>query len=370
MKRVVHQLIHTLSYGDAISGEALALKRCFEEMGCESEIFAINVHNKYKGIARKYQELPRDFSGEVILHYSLGSPLNELYRTLRATRSMIFHNLTPPEWFKGVNPRIVESIEAGVKELPGLCAITDRLIADSAFNAGELRKLGFSAEVLPLTVDPARWSEPANQGIAQLIQSEEGMHLVTVGRLAPNKCVEDVIKIFFFLNKYIDKKSRLWIVGVDTDTEIYSFSLKRLVGELNLEKSVNFVGQFADSELRALYENGSAYISMSEHEGFCVPLIEAMHFRMPVIAYGSSAVPETVGDGGVVVYEKRHAEIAELVAELVTNRSRRDSLISAGQSRVEELDYANFQRNVRALINLEEAVQTKKRRKMPENTQC
>ncbi len=356
-QNIVHQLIHTLSYGDAISGETIAMQRALRELGFVSEIYAINVHPHYKARAqeygvRNYQELRKDQQGEVILHYSLGSPLNKLYRELTGyKRTLIYHNLTPPKWFYGVNPRIVADIESGMSELPELCQISDRLISDSKFNAGELAKFGFSSAVLELPVDPARWSEPANPGILGILRSQPGINLVHIGRIAPNKCIEDVIKVFYFLRHFIDKNARLWLPGIDIDTELYSFSLKRLVHELSLEDSVNFCGCMADSELRALYEAGSLYLCMSEHEGFCVPVIEAMYFGMPVVAFNSSALPDTVGDGGIIFNEKRHNEIAELVFEVGSDTQLRRDLITRGKQRVSELSYDRFKLAVEKLFD-------------------
>ncbi|NDC37470.1 MAG: glycosyltransferase, partial [Proteobacteria bacterium] len=355
--RAVHQLLHTLSYGDAISGEALALQRCLRSLGFTSDIFAINVHPVYKKEAetlgvKDYRSFPQDVEAEVILHYSLGSPLNDLYRSLsRAQRTLIYHNLTPARWFRGVNPRIVRDIEQGMRELPGLCSISHRLIADSAFNAGELAALGFQdAQVLNLPIDPHRWDVPRNEGIFSLVSSQPGINVVHIGRLAPNKCIEDIIKAFYFLNRFIDKHSRLWLAGIDIDTEIYSFSLKRLVHALGLEEHVIFAGCMADSELRALYEGGSVYCCMSEHEGFCLPVVEAMHFGMPVVAFASSALPDTIGSGGIVVQEKRHAEIAELLAEVARNQELRSSLITAGKARVASLSYDLFAERVKEIF--------------------
>ena len=355
--RAVHQLLHTLSYGDAISGEALALQRCLRELGYESEIFAINVHPHYKkggserlGI-RDYRAFPTTFDGEAILHYSLGSPLNDLYRSLRrAKRSLIYHNLTPAKWFRGVNPRIVADIEHGMAELPELCRISDRLLADSAFNASELHGFSGSTQVLELPVDPERWVVQRNEGIYSLVKSNPGIHVVHIGRLAPNKCVEDVIKSFYFLHHYIDKRSRLWLSGIDIDTEIYSFALKRLSHELGLDDAITFAGCLADSELKALYEAGSVYCCMSEHEGFCLPVVEAMYFGMPVVAYASSALPATVGKGGVLVTEKRHPEIAELLAEVAKDGALRARLVAAGKERVSALSYENFAVKVRGIF--------------------
>lgn len=353
-KRIIHQLVHTLSYGDAISCELLALQRCFQGWGWESEIYAINVHPRYKGLAKDYRDFPKEFNGEVVLHYSLGSPLNALYRSLvGATRTLIYHNLTPSHWFEGVNPRIVRDIEKGVEELPQLAAMTDRLIADSPFNARELEGKGFHVSVLELLVDPARWDLPANEGVAALLRGSPGIHVLHVGRIAPNKAVEDTIKMFFFLNQFIEKKSTLWLPGIDIDTELYSFSLKRLVYELGLEHSVRFCGPMADEELRALYENASVYVCMSEHEGFCLPVVEAMHFGLPVVAYHSSALVDTVGCGGILVKEKRPAELAELVHAVAVEGPLRERLIRAGRERVTSLSYDRFVTRAREVFESE-----------------
>ncbi len=347
----VHQLVHTLSYGDAISGEALAFQRCMHEAGIESEIFAIHAHPVLKDKARDYRDLSDGFSGEVVLHYSLGSPLNDLYRRMRrARRTLVYHNLTPAKWFRNVNPRIVHDIEAGLRELPELCRISDRLLADSGFNAGELSALGFSAEVLELPIDPSRWNPPRNEGIYRVVAGDPGIHVLHVGRLAPNKCIEDIIKSFYFLHRKIEKRSRLWLVGIDIDTELYSFAMKRLVHELGLEQAVQFPGCLADSEVRSLYESCSSYVCMSEHEGFCLPVIEAMHFGLPVISYASSALPETIGSGGILLTEKRHAEIAELVALVHHDAALRKRLQDAGRERVRALSFEAFKIKVSTIF--------------------
>jgi len=347
----IHQLVHTLSYGDAISSEVLALKRCFNELGIESEIFCINAHPRYKSLAHDYRNFiaknGQDFKGTILLHYSLGSPLNDLYLSLRnSERALIYHNLTPPHWFYGVNPRIVADIERGQLELPKLCKDSNLLIADSKFNAGELTSLGFSATVLELMIDPARWDIPTNDGIANLVKSEPGVHVLHIGRFAPNKKIEDLVKTFYFLHHHINKNSRLWLAGIDIDTELYSFEIKRLVQELHLSQAVNFVGCLDDSEIRALYENASVYMCMSEHEGFCLPAIEAMHFGLPVVAYASSALPETIGSGGILLYEKKYPEIAELLNMIGTNPELSQKLREAGKKRVSELLFNKFKEHV------------------------
>ncbi|RMD84181.1 MAG: glycosyltransferase [Candidatus Dadabacteria bacterium] len=347
MENVIHQFVHTLSYGDAISTEVLALRDFFAEEGYRSEIYCINAHPKYKGLALDYREFIKKngvhFRGGIVLHYSLGSPLNELYRKLKgARRFLIYHNLTPPCWFEGVNPRIVEDIKRGMKELPELCTLSDLLVADSAYNASQLK--GFDVEVLSLPVNAGRWNVNSNAGIASLLESEGGLHILHVGRLAPNKRIEDILKVFYFLHYHIESHSRLWLVGTDIDTEIYSYSLKRLAYELHIGDRVEFTGALSDEEVRALYEGCSAYLCMSEHEGFCLPLVEAMRFKLPVVAYSSTAIPETLGDGGILVSEKKYPETAELLYRVCTDQNLRGRMIAKGLKRIESFSVEAFKR--------------------------
>lgn len=339
----IAQLVHTLSYGDAISTEVLALDRFFADSGRESYIYALNEHPNLRGKTRSFPSLPELQKADLILHYSLGSPLNSAYASwTKGSRTLIYHNITPPFWYSRINSKVAFDIEQGLKELPELCALSDKLLSDSSFNSQELSRLGFSSDVLGLPVDPSRWDRPRNQGIYDLVKNEGGLHLLHVGRLAPNKCIEDIIKIFHFTHHYGEKQSKLWLVGIDTDTELYSFSLKRLAAELGVEHAVSFVGCLADEEVRALYEACSVYLCMSEHEGFCLPLIEAMHFGLPIIAYDSSAVPETLHDGGILVKEKRHAEIAEIVCEIYSNREIRSELVSKARDHVDKFSFQAF----------------------------
>lgn len=347
----VHQLVHTLSYGDAISTEVLALQRALRAHDIPSEIFSINSHPKLKGMARHYSEINQCQEADLVLHYSLGSPLNEVFRGwTRGRRALVYHNITPAEWYRSINSRVAEDIEVGVAELPGLCGISDAIWADSEFNAQEVRALGFQADVLDLLVDPGRWDAARNEPLYQRVKGSPGTQVLHVGRIAPNKRLEDVIKSFYFLRKYQDPQARLRLVGIDTDTELYSFSLRELAAYLGIGDSVEFVGGLADDEVRAMYEASDVYVCMSEHEGFCLPLIEAMHFRLPIIAYAAGAVPTTLGDAGIVVKEKRHDQIGELLWRVASDDALRSSLVDRGVARVREFSFERFQKRLLALV--------------------
>lgn len=357
MSKAVHQLVHTLSYGDAISTEVLALQRVLQDLGYSSEVYRIHEHPKLKGCSRSYTTLSKQEEGDLVLHYSLGSPLNRVYAEWSGgTKRLVYHNITPARWYRSINQRVADDIEVGLAELPDLCRMSDAIWADSPFNAGELGALGFDSEVVELLVDPARWETPRNEALYASVKSSPGTQVLHVGRLAPNKCVEDVIKAFYFLVKYSDPQARLRLVGIDTDTELYSFSLRELANYLGIGYAVEFVGALADDEVRSMYEASDVYLCMSEHEGFCLPLIEAMHFDLPVVAYAAGAVPETLRDGGVLVKEKRHAEIGQLLADIARPGELRAQLQRKGRERVACFTYERFSERVQELLKKEQRV--------------
>jgi glycosyltransferase involved in cell wall biosynthesis len=346
----IAQLVHTLTYGDAISNEAISIKKI---LGNDCKIYSLNAH----ALVKKYTE-PADAqkistSDVVFLHYSIGSPLNQIYKELKTARKIfLYHNLTPVKWFKSYNYRVAKDLEQGVSELPELLKCSDVVLADSSFNKSELVDLGRAdVEVFPLLFDQSKWSVDANPGIAANLANNGLTNILTVGRLAPNKCVEDIIKAFYFYHHKINKKSALWLIGHDIDTEIYSFELRNLVRHLNLAEAVNFVGSVADSELKAFYQNCALYLCMSEHEGFCVPVLEAMSLKLPVLAYDSSALSETLADGGVLIKHKRHAEVAEAMNVLIEDRELRSALIQKGSIQAEKFSQAAFSKRLESIVS-------------------
>ena len=271
--RAIHQLVHTLSYGDAISTEVLALQRTLRGLGYRSEIFALGEHVRLKGRSRPFREVLQEEQADIILHYSLGSPLNEIFSSWRrGKRTLVYHNITPAGWFEGVNSRVARDIEAGLRDLPALCSVSDAIWADSQFNASELAALGFNADVLELLVDPERWGLARNEGVYQDVKRLARLNILHVGRLAPNKCVEDILKAFRFIRHGLEADSRLWLVGIDIDTELYAFSLREMAVQLGIGGAVEFTGCLTDEGVRAMYEAADAYVCMSEHEGFCLQI--------------------------------------------------------------------------------------------------
>ena len=357
----IDQFVHTLNYGDAISNEAITLKNMFDAKGIESRIFSVHAHEKVKNQVCSWVDAKSaidnacvDGKSAIILHYSIGSPLNALFAKLQSVKKvLVYHNLTPVHWFSSYNYRVANDLENGMKELPELASKADLLIADSTFNKTELEGFGGrNVRVLPLALDTQKWSVTSNAGIAAALKGHGGKNILHVGRIAPNKKIEDIIKAFYFYHHKIERKSKLWLVGIDIDTEIYSFELRRMVTEFRLEHAVEFVGAVADCELKAFYENSDAYVCMSEHEGFCAPLLEAMHFSLPVIAFDSCAVAETLGNGGLLLSQKSPAAVAELINLVITDFALKTEIIENGKLRAREFELARFSSRVESeLVN-------------------
>lgn len=297
------------------------------ELGLRGEILALNVHEKLAGLARVVstsEEILSVISDAdiVLMHYSLGSIFNDCFlKPVSGKKVLLFHNLTPPEWFDDYNTRVAKDLRQGICDLSGVVAAADAVWSDSTYNK-KFINTDREVLVLPYVFDEDRWSKlEANSGIAAALSGHSGTNILHVGRVAPNKCIQDVIKSFYFYHHKIDPDSRLWLVGGDIDTEIYKAELVKLTYDLGLKEAVTFVGSVSDEELKAFYQSSDLYLLMSEHEGFCVPLLEAMAASIPVVAFAQEAVVETGKDYIYAVEEKNYPLIAELMSHVISQAS-------------------------------------------------
>lgn len=333
MTRAVHQLVPNLAFGDAISQQALALRTLLRSLGRPSEIYAEHVDSRLAGEALPYRKL-RDAGASplVLFHFSIGSEVTDFYRQLENRRVLVYHNITPPEFFRGVNESVANWCARGREELATLRSTAILALADSEFNRRELEALGFArSAVLPIVLDPERFEVRPVKEI-EVPYRDGHKNFLHVGRIVPNKRLEDVIKTFYFYRRKIDAASRLFLVGIDLDTEIYRFALDELIRELGLA-GVVLTGGVDRRELASYYRIADLYLCMSEHEGFCAPLVEAMYFGVPVIAYASTAIPETLGPAGILATRKNFSELAELASVVFEDAALRGRMIRAGRER-------------------------------------
>jgi len=330
----VHQMLSALSYGDAIGNEALRIQTILRSRGHESEIFAEAVHPEMSGLAHKLWDYRTVSSTDnvLILHFSIGAGVSTYAYHLPDPLLLIYHNITPAHWFTEFHPHLVGLCHHGRRELAAFRKRTRLALGDSEFNRSELESMGFQPTgVLPLLLNRRQLEVPPNPVVRRMFDDGKTT-LLFVGRTLPNKRIEDVIKVFCIYQRYIEPDSRLILVGESHGFERYFDSLVRLVDDLALEDVV-FTGHVDTDDLVAYYEVADVFLSMSEHEGFSAPLMEAFRFGLPVMAFDAGAVAETLGGAGVLIEEKRFAEIAEMTYLVVHDQALRKRIVT-GQNQV------------------------------------
>ncbi len=346
----IHQFHPTVSFGDAVSNQILSLQRLLRRMGYRSEIFCEQPPIQFEGRARPMEQYPASPDNLLLLHFSLGySPyvLSWLER-IPDRKVLIYHNITPHTYFAGVNERYREAARIGREQLDHLSELVEAGWGVSAFDARELTERGWSRTgVLPIVFDPERYAVRPDRKMMR--QWRGGLNVLFVGRLSPNKRVEDLILTFYYLKRFVRPDARLLLVGSTRGMEPYLAFLRALVERLRLPDVV-FTGHVSTSQLVACYRCATVYLSMSEHEGFGVPLLESMHFGVPIVAYKAAAVPETLGESGVLVKVKDHPAIAELVGWVAEDGELRARVVARQRARLRDFLPEAVEERLRALL--------------------
>jgi glycosyltransferase involved in cell wall biosynthesis len=309
----IHQVLAALAYGDAIGNEAIAIRQHLRLLGYRSEIFAEKVHPKMASRARPLSEYEAAAEGRTlcIFHFSIGSAASSLVFHRSDPLICVYHNITPPEFFVPFHQHLAGLCYHGKRELVAFAPRSRLGLGDSEFNRTELEAAGFKPTgVLPIVLDWSRYDEDPSRVMLERLKGFDGPTILFVGRIVPNKKVEDVLASFAAFQRHYHPESRLLLVGDTTGHGRYLRRLLERVHSFRL-RNVIFTGQVSQSDLIAAYRSAQAFLCLSEHEGFCVPLLEAMHFRLPVLAYDAAAVRETMNGGGVLLADKDPRIVAE-----------------------------------------------------------
>lgn len=345
----IHQFATSLTYGDAISDEMLEIRNVLREKGFQSEIFVRYYHPRMAEDVRDFREYKSYSSPDnvVIFHFSIGSPVSKMFFRIPDKKIMIYHNITPYHYFLDFHRILTRECYKGRLEIKLFTDKVDLALGDSEYNRKELDELGYSKTgVLPILINFSRFEQKADPSILKLF-SDKKTTLVFVGRVIPNKKFEDVIKVFFFYKKYFNSSSRLFLVGDYRGMERYLDALLKLTDKLEL-KDVHFTGHVDFPELLAYFKLSDYYISMSEHEGFGVPLLEAFYLGLPVLAFAAGAVTETMNGGGVLLREKDFFSIAALIDCLDKNRFLREKIVLSQKNALNKYEKEN---TARVLLN-------------------
>jgi glycosyltransferase involved in cell wall biosynthesis len=330
---VIHQLLPNLSYGDAISNHALAIRDRLRAQGYSSEIFVRHVDPRVAQQCRVFQDGLIPAAAGLLYHHSIGSEITPAAMAHPGPKCLIYHNITPAEFFEPWRPDFAGLLRQGRRDMYDLASSFPLSVGVSAFNAGELATFGFrDPGVLPIAIDPGKWDFPADEALMQELQDGR-TNLLFVGRLSPNKRQDQLTEAFTCYLRF-DPTARLILVGDGGPFDPYVEHLHALLRQPGLRGRVILTGHVNDAQLAAYYRTAHLFWSMSEHEGFCVPLIEAMWFDVPILAYKSSAVPETLATAGLLLTTKDQlSEVAAVVKLLVHDSTLRDAVLKAQRQR-------------------------------------
>ncbi|BDA75726.1 hypothetical protein CAL7716_098920 [Calothrix sp. PCC 7716] len=325
----VHQLLPNLAYGDAISNQAIAIRNYLRNCGYKSDIFVRYLDEQVRDEAIIFNPKSINRKAGLIYHHSIGSELTDFAIAHPSHKCLIYHNITPAEFFVPYRAEFAKILEKGRADLKPLAQYFPISVGVSEYNAAELAASGFSQpEVLPIIVNPSKWDILADAELMRKLQDGKA-NLLFVGRLAPNKRQDNLLEAFaHYLT--MDCDARIILVGYGDISDPYYQHLINTINRLNLGDFVILPGQVNDAELLAYYRTAHLFWSMSEHEGFCVPIVEAMWFDIPILAYKSTAIPETLGEAAFMFTSKDDLpQIAALAKLTVRDQKLREKIIKA-----------------------------------------
>lgn len=348
------QLLPCLSYGDAVGNDTLAIDRLIRKMGYEAQIYAEAIDSRLpKGTALTMDRL-QDTSNEDILiyHGAIGSEINYRLPKLIGYKVMRYHNITMPAFFHGYSDIAESACIEGYRGMQYLSDKIDYCIADSDYNKQDLINMGYTCpiEVCPILIPFSDYETPPSQSVIKRYSDDGFTNLVFVGRVAPNKKHENIIRAFYCYHKFFDPKSRLFLVGSYGEGERYYQRLYDYVQALGIADSVIFTGHIKFNEILAYYKIADVFLCMSEHEGFCVPLVEAMYFGVPIVAYNTSAIPNTLGGSGVLLDTNEPVAVAEAIEKVVREKEYRDSIIQEQKNRLRDFSHERVSTQLQEIL--------------------
>lgn len=320
--------------GDAISNLMLFLKEKINGKGINCDLYSQNIGHTSGKICKKFSSYSPSKKDIVIYHHSIHSKVFEFIKNISEYKAkvLIYHNVTPYEYISNYDLNLTYYLKKGREELDEMKSCFDLNFAVSQYNRNELQNLGFrDVKILPIKLDLKNFQ------FFEKVKSDN-FRIIFVGRIAPNKKQCDLIKLAYFL-----KKNRfpfiLTLAGkVAPELISYKLELDNLVKYFQLENNIEFREYSDQSTLANLYSNSDLFVCMSEHEGFCVPLMEAMYYKIPILAYKAGAVPETLGSGGILFSEKKFDLLAEMIIKIKNDEKLRQKLVQSGVGRFQELN--------------------------------
>ena len=333
----IDQLVPAFHRGDAIGDTAYHMKGYLRAQGYDSEIFCLDRDSGLEEESRLFASFPEPDPQDVtILHFALPSSLTSAFNRLSSRKVVLYHNITPDIFFIPYSREMARISRLGRDELRALAAHADAGWADSEFNRLEMEAAGFKrTAVFPLFVDFLKYQKPFSPFIYQQFRDQR-MNILFVGRIVPNKKIENLIKAVFYYKKYISPLVRLIVIGKTTSLPSYYEALIRMADDFYLKPDeICFTGHIPDKEMFALYRAADVFLSLSEHEGFGLPFLESMVFDLPILAYDCTAVPYTLDGAGVLLQTRRPDRVAEMMSVVAGDDILKKKIILGQRNRLQ-----------------------------------
>ncbi|MHB8682637.1 MAG: glycosyltransferase [Acidimicrobiales bacterium] len=342
--KVLHQLVPSVNPGDATTAHTLQVQEALRQAGYESEVFALAVPPSLEHRVRLLPELtgPSRAGGHLLYQYSTFSELGDWLFGRRERAILNYHNITPPRFFRPWNRAYALAMRAGELQLAQLARQGVSAVCVSSYNEADLRARGVSrTAVVPVLVDLAGFDvepDPATTGMLTRRRHADsavgaGPVWLFVGTVAPHKAQHELVQALAVYRTVYDPTARLHLVG-RVVSKPYAAALERYVHRLGLEDAVEITGGVSHEALVAYYADADVFVSLSHHEGFCVPVLEAMHHGLPVVVRRAGALPETVGRAGLVLDDDSPHGVAAALQRVLADAALRRQLAAAGHTRL------------------------------------
>ncbi len=341
----VHQVLSGAGPYDAVSGQALAWRALLDRWGMAGGVHAEAIDPRATDGFEPLSRLDAGPDDVVVISYSAYAPRLRRVLELPQRKLLVYHNVTPPEFLWDWEPIVAARCALGRAHLREYAGRVDAAATATAFNAGDLHAAGFDdVQVLPALYFFDR--ERLRSGAGGL---EAGVPrtVIFVGRLSPNKRQDELIKAFALYQRHREPNSRLLLVGGPVGPT-YTEHLEQVTRATGARNVV--IGGRAQPALNDAYRGASVFVCLSVHEGFCLPLLEALHFGLPVIARRAGAVPEVLAGAGILIDDEDLPTIAELIDVCARDEELREELRRRGRRRLEDFAPADTERDWRGLI--------------------
>ena len=329
----VHQFVPMLHRGDAVGRHTLRLRDVLAARGIASHVYVERADPETESETRPYTAYAGEAErGDVLVYqFATASALAPWLQARPEPLVVNYHNVTPPQLYAPWDNAMARHQLLALAQLRQLAPRSTLAIAVSAFNEAELREAGYAvtAVVPPAAIAPAGASSPGTTA-ADAVRPRRGARWVSVGRLAPNKGIEFAAMALLVTRAHHDPGATLTVVGRPV-VPPYTAALRRFVDDMGLHDAVTFTGALSDADLAATMARSDVLVITSQHEGFGVPVLEAMSIGVPVVASRCGALPEVVGDGGLLVDATDPWALAGAVERVMAQPGLRESLAqSAG----------------------------------------